>query len=80
MAEYTASDRLATKAVDFQAAAEAYYSIAVEKVKDVRYVAGYVSITRLAPHNWQKAAGCQAIKNTSLLCPNASLCLFTARI
>lgn len=50
MGEYTASERLATKAVDFQAAAEAYYSIAVEKVKDVRYVAGYVSITRLAPH------------------------------
>lgn len=40
MAEYTAGERLATKAVDFQAAAEAYYSIAVEKVKDVRDAAG----------------------------------------
>ncbi|XP_042244820.1 melanoma inhibitory activity protein 2 isoform X3 [Thunnus maccoyii] len=30
-----ASDQLASRAVDFQATAEAYYSIAVEKVKDV---------------------------------------------
>lgn len=35
MEELTASDRLAIKAVDFQTTAEAYYSIAVEKVKDV---------------------------------------------
>lgn len=37
MAEHTttSSDQLASKAVDFQATAEAYYSIAVEKVKDV---------------------------------------------
>lgn len=35
MAEHTASEQLASRAVDFQAAAEAYYSIAVEKVKDV---------------------------------------------
>lgn len=45
MAEHTTSDQLANKAVDFQAAAESYYSIAVEKVKDVRYVAGFVSIS-----------------------------------
>jgi len=44
MAEHTASVLLAGKAVDFQATAEAYYGIAVEKVKDVRYVAGFVSI------------------------------------
>lgn len=43
MAEHTTSDQLANK--DFQAAAESYYSIAVEKVKDVRYVAGFVSIS-----------------------------------
>lgn len=48
MAEHTTSDQLGNKAVDFQATAEAYYSIAVEKVKDVRYVAGFVSISRLA--------------------------------
>lgn len=48
MAEHTASDQLASKAVDFQTTAEAYYSIAVEKVKDVRYVAGFVSISQLA--------------------------------
>lgn len=48
MAEHTTSDQLASKAVDFQATAEAYYSIAVEKVKDVRYVAGFVSISQLA--------------------------------
>lgn len=48
MAEHTTSDQLANKAVDFQATAEAYYSIAVEKVKDVRYVAALVSISRLA--------------------------------
>lgn len=36
MAESTASGQLASTAADFQAAAEAYYSIAVEKVKDVR--------------------------------------------
>uniref|UniRef100_A0A671XAL0 MIA SH3 domain ER export factor 2 n=1 Tax=Sparus aurata TaxID=8175 RepID=A0A671XAL0_SPAAU len=35
MAEQTTSDQLASKAVDIQATAEAYYSIAVEKVKDV---------------------------------------------
>lgn len=35
MAEHPASDPLASKAVDFQATAEAYYSVAVEKVKDV---------------------------------------------
>lgn len=35
MAENPASDQLAIKAADFQATAEAYYSIAVEKVKDV---------------------------------------------
>lgn len=35
MAEHPASDQLASKAVDFQSTAEAYYSIAVEKVKDV---------------------------------------------
>lgn len=45
MGEHTTSDRLTTKAADFQATAEAYYSIAVEKVKDVRYVAGFVSIS-----------------------------------
>lgn len=45
MEESTASDRLAIKAVDFQTTAEAYYSIAVEKVKDVRYVAGFLSIS-----------------------------------
>lgn len=47
MEELTASGQLANTAADFQAAAEAYYSIAVEKVKDVRYVADHVSITRL---------------------------------
>ncbi|XP_070835950.1 cTAGE family member 5 isoform X1 [Chaetodon trifascialis] len=35
MADHATSDQLASKAVDFQATAEAYYSIAVEKVKDV---------------------------------------------
>lgn len=35
MTEQLTSDRLASKAADFQATAEAYYSIAVEKVKDV---------------------------------------------
>lgn len=45
MEDSTASDQLASKAVDFQTAAEAYYSIAVEKVKDVGYVAGFVSIS-----------------------------------
>ncbi|XP_039641696.1 melanoma inhibitory activity protein 2 isoform X5 [Perca fluviatilis] len=35
MAEHTASDQSASKVVDFQATVEAYYSIAVEKVKDV---------------------------------------------
>lgn len=35
MAEYTTIDPLTSKAVDFQTAAEAYYSIALEKVKDV---------------------------------------------
>uniref|UniRef100_UPI003AAD844F cTAGE family member 5 isoform X1 n=1 Tax=Centroberyx gerrardi TaxID=166262 RepID=UPI003AAD844F len=35
MAEHLASEKLASKADDFQATAEAYYSIAVEKVKDV---------------------------------------------
>ena len=48
MGEHTASDQLAGKAVDFQETAEAYYSIAVEKVKDVRYVAGFVSMSSLA--------------------------------
>ena len=48
MAEHPASDQLASETVDFQATAEAYYSIAVEKVKDVRYVSGFVSISRLA--------------------------------
>lgn len=48
MAAHSASEQLANKAVDFQATAEAYYSIAVEKVKDVRYVAGFVSISLLA--------------------------------
>lgn len=41
-----ASDQLASRAVDFQTTAEAYYSIAVEKVKDVRCVAGFVSISQ----------------------------------
>ncbi|XP_029349388.1 cTAGE family member 5 isoform X2 [Echeneis naucrates] len=35
MAEHPGSAQLASKAVDFQTTAEAYYSIAVEKVKDV---------------------------------------------
>lgn len=48
MEESTASGQLASTAAEFQAAAETYYSIAVEKVKDVRYVSGHVSITRLA--------------------------------
>lgn len=48
MAEHPTTDQLTNKAVDFQATAEAYYSIAVEKVKDVRYVAGFVSIFLLA--------------------------------
>lgn len=48
MEESTASGQLASATADFQTAAEIYYSIAVEKVKDVRYVAGHVSITRLA--------------------------------
>lgn len=48
MEESTASGQLASTAADFQAAAGVYYSLAVEKVKDVRYVAGHVSITRLA--------------------------------
>lgn len=48
MEESTASGKLASTTADFQTAAEAYYSIAVEKVKDVRYVAAHVSITRLA--------------------------------
>lgn len=43
-----ASEQLVSKAADFQAAAEAYYSVAVEKVKDVGYVAGFVSISPLA--------------------------------
>lgn len=42
MAEYTTIDPLTSKAVDFQTAAEAYYSIALEKVKDVRL--GQVSL------------------------------------
>lgn len=48
MEESTASGQLASTTVDFQTAAETYYSIAVERVKDVRYVAGHVSIARLA--------------------------------
>lgn len=48
MEESKTSGQLASTAADFQAAAEAYYSIAVGKVKDVRYVAGHVSIIRLA--------------------------------
>lgn len=48
MAEQTTSNQLASKAVDIQSTAEAYYSIAVEKVKDVRYVAGFISISQLA--------------------------------
>lgn len=48
MEDSTASEQLASKAVDFQTTAEAYYSIAVEKVKDVGYVAGFVSISSLA--------------------------------
>lgn len=35
MAEYTTRLTPAGEAADFQATAEAYYSIAVEKVKDV---------------------------------------------
>ncbi|KAK2826342.1 hypothetical protein Q5P01_020556 [Channa striata] len=35
MAEHPATDQLTSEGVDFQATAEAYYSIAVEKVKDV---------------------------------------------
>lgn len=50
MADPTTSDQLTGKAVDFQATAEAYYSIAVEKVKDVRYVAGFVSMPPLSIH------------------------------
>lgn len=38
MAEHTESDPSVNTAVDFQATAEAYYSIAVEKVKDVRCI------------------------------------------
>lgn len=45
MAEHWTSDHLTRKVVDFQAKAEGYYSVAVEKVKDVRYVAGFVSIS-----------------------------------
>lgn len=48
MAENPASDQLGIKAADFQETAEAYYSIAVEKVKDVRYVSGFVSNSQLA--------------------------------
>ena len=48
MAEHPASEQFPGEAVDFQTAAEAYYTIAVEKVKDVRYVAGFVSISQLA--------------------------------
>lgn len=44
MAENPASDQSG----DFQETAEAYYSIAVEKVKDVRYVSGFVSNSQLA--------------------------------
>ncbi|CAN9502563.1 unnamed protein product [Ophioblennius macclurei] len=35
MAEYAGSERMASKAAEFQTAAETYYSLAVEKVKDV---------------------------------------------
>lgn len=44
MEEPPSTDQLASTALEFQATAEAYYTIAVEKVKDVRYVAGFVSI------------------------------------
>lgn len=40
MAEHPATDQLTSKALEFQATAEAYYSIAVEKVKDVRTLCG----------------------------------------
>ena len=66
MAEHTTSDPLASKAVEFQATAEAYYSIAVEKVKDVRYVAGFVSIAQLAFTDGN-VTGCQAVENSSVL-------------
>lgn len=44
MAEHPATDQLASKGFDFQATAEAYYSTAVEKVKDVSYVMWQVSL------------------------------------
>lgn len=41
MTERPVDEQLTSKAADFQAAAETYYNLAVEKVKDVRkYVAG----------------------------------------
>lgn len=74
MAEPTTSDQLAGKAVDFQATAEAYYSIAVEKVKDVRYVAGCVSIPLLAfTDDRRNVADCRAVKNTPVLLLSPSL-------
>lgn len=43
MADRPTSEQFSNSGADFQATAEAYYSIAVEKVKDVRCVAGFVS-------------------------------------
>lgn len=47
MADNPASEHLSSKAAEFQATAEAFYTIAVEKVKDVRSskVPGFVSIS-----------------------------------
>lgn len=80
MEESTASGQLASTTVDFQTAAETYYSIAVERVKDVRYVAGHVSIARLARIVDRQL---RAVKRSQklLLAPlGAYLRLFTARI
>lgn len=80
MAESTASGELANRAADFQAAAEAYYSIAVEKVKDVRYVAGHVSIARLARRVDRRQQAVKRSQNISLASQGASLRLYTARV
>lgn len=80
MEESTASGQLASTAADFQAAAETYYSIAVEKVKDVRYVAGRVSITRLALMVDRQQRAVKRSQTWLLSSLGAYLRWFTARV
>lgn len=80
MEESTASGQLASTTADFQTAAETYYSIAVEKVKDVRYVAGHVSITRLACMLDRQQRAVKRLQQLLLASLGAYLRLFTARI